>query len=710
LGIENIKLALDDFALLHTDKNGLESYLTFFGGELDVNQLKSKTSYDKYLGQIRPNHVFFKVKGLQFERDISPYVISSSELVLDSGGDSISIYDAHILPKMGYKSVGIIDSLFLLQVEELKIKGAGIKSFAYDKKIDIDTIYTKNISYLNPAKSKKVKKTGTFAEKNLPKEKVVELLDNFESIAIDYIQVDSSSVSFRSPSKNINRRNISRLMRRQRTETPLNSTELSPKELNKYSKKTNRIKNSKRLSRERKELLINNILAETKGNPIDVYTLSPTEDSLERLEHQKSFQSVYNENSIKDINLKIEGIYINNETIQSERDYVDLGLINLTLGKNIFNLNNGMYAIGFDSLNFNSHYEDVYLKNFALIPRYSKKLFGIVNEYQTDRIEININDLLFRGFHFKNYFFTDNIHLNGVEVDRLNLSAYRDKTVPVDPYKKNPKMIHTIFEESPLIFKLDTITITDSHIDYEEYKGNIRARTEDQELEGKSGQFQLNDFTGQIFNITNDTAKLSTDPYTEMYVKGILMDKGGQLKMYFRIPPLDSLGTYYYEGEVGQMDLIKLNPLVERLELVKIKDGNLKRMYFKVLADDSVAMGNMQFRYKNLEVDVLKDKAKKTGELKRRAFLSSVANLLIREENPRFPSMKQGHIYYERDTTKFIFNFWVKSVLTGVASTLSPLMEPEIPKKDKATKMEIRYIEKNTKRKNRLKGPLKKVY
>ncbi|WP_157491625.1 hypothetical protein, partial [Flammeovirga sp. SJP92] len=186
LGIENIKLALDDFALLHTDKNGLESYLTFFGGELDVNQLKSKTSYDKYLGQIRPNHVFFKVKGLQFERDISPYVISSSELVLDSGGDSISIYDAHILPKMGYKSVGIIDSLFLLQVEELKIKGAGIKSFAYDKKIDIDTIYTKNISYLNPAKSKKVKKTGTFAEKNLPKEKVVELLDNFESIAIDY--------------------------------------------------------------------------------------------------------------------------------------------------------------------------------------------------------------------------------------------------------------------------------------------------------------------------------------------------------------------------------------------------------------------------------------------------------------------------------------------------------------------------------------------
>ncbi|WP_044210959.1 hypothetical protein [Flammeovirga sp. OC4] len=710
LGIENINLRLDDFALLHTDQKGQESYLTFFGGELDVHELRSKASAQKNIGDIRPKNIFLKMKGLQYERDISPYVISSSELVIDSGGDSILISEANILPKMGSKSVGIIDSLFLLQVEELQIKGAGLKSFAYDKKIDIDTIYTKKISYLNPAKTKKVKKTGTFAEKNFPKEKVVALLDNFESIAIDYIQVDSSSVSFRSPSKDNNRKNISRLMRRKRTETPLNSTELSPKELNKYSKKTNRISNNKRYSKEKKKLLIDNILAETKGNPIDVYTLAPTEDSLERLEHQKSFQSVYNENSIKDINLKIEGVYINQETIQSERDYIKLGRINLNLGKNIFNLNNGMYAIGFDSLHFNNHYEDVYLKNFALVPRYSKKLFGIVNEYQTDRIEIGIDDLLLRGFHFKNYLFTDHIHLNGVEIDRLNLSAYRDKTVPVDPNKKNPKMIHTIFEETPLAFRLDTITITDSHINYEEYKGNIRAKSEDQELEGKSGQFQLNDFTGQIFNITNDTAKLADDPYMEMYVKGILMEEGGELKMYFRIPPLDSLGTYYYEGEVGKMDLIKLNPLVERLELVKIKDGNLKRMYFKVLADDSVAMGNMQFRYKNLEVDVLKDKAKKTGELKRRAFLSSVANLLIREENPRFPSMKQGHIYYERDTTKFIFNFWVKTVLTGVASTLSPLMEPEIPKKDKATKMEIRYIEKNTKRKNRLKGPLKKVY
>lgn len=709
IGIGIIHLEVDDFAFLHMDKKGKESYLTFFGGEFNINQIKSIASSDKEISNIIPQDVNIKMKGLQFERDLSPYVISSSELIIDSKGDSIVITNANVTPKLGSQSIGIIDSLFLLQVSQLKLKGAGIKSIVYDKKVAIDTIYAKNINYVNPAKSKKEKKEGTFAEKNFPKTKVVQLLEQFESIAINYIEIDSSSVSLRSKAINKKKQNISRLMRRKRVETPLSNSELSQKDINKYSKKTNRIKNSKRLSKEKKEQLIDDILAETRGNPIDIYTLFATEDSIESLEHKRAFLSVYNENNIKDINLTIDGILINQNTIKSDTNYVELGQVNLDLGKNIFNLNNEMYSIGFDSLNFNSHYEDVHIKSFALIPRYSKKLFGIVNEYQTDRVDININDVLLRGFHFKEYFFKNNIHLNGLEIDRLNLSAFRDKTVPVDPNKKNPKMIHTILEGLPLTFDLDTITITDSQIDYEEFKGNIRSNNDNQELEGKSGQFQLNSFTGQIFNITNDTAKLVNSPFTEMYIKGILMDQGGQLKMYFRIPPLDSLGTYYYEGEVGRMDLVKLNPLVERLELVKIKDGNLKRMYFKVLADDSIALGNMQFRYKNLEVDVLKEKAKKTGELKRKAFLSSVANLLIREENPRFPSMKQGHIYYKRDTSKFIFNFWVKTVLTGVASTLSPLMEPDIPKKDKDSKMEIRYIEKNTKRKNRLNGPLKKI-
>ncbi|MBB6462885.1 hypothetical protein [Flammeovirga kamogawensis] len=710
IGIGKVNIKVDDLGFLYTDKNSVETYLTFYGGSLIVDELRSKPGVDKEIETIIPKDVFLEFKGLEVENDHSHYKIRSNKVVLDTKGDSLLLVSTGITPVLGNQAVNILDSLVSLNVKNLRVQGAGLKKLIKDKEIDVDSLIAQEIKFVNASKRKKVEKVGTFAEKTFPKEKVEELLKKFNGIHVDYIQIDKSEVVLRNPVKGVKQNNISRLMRRDNSRTPLNEDKVSPKQLDKYSRKINRISGRKRYTEEEKTKMIEDIVNITKGNPIDVYTLTEVvDDSAMLRKHNYSFMTENHENTIRDINVVIKDIAIDEETIKLDTNYIQIASIDVNVGKNVYVLNNNMYALGFDSLNFNSHYSDIYLKNFKLIPQYSKKSFGLANEYQTDRIDLNINDLLLRGFHFKNYFFNDYVHLNGVEIDRLSLSAYRDKTVPVDPQKKNPKMIHTILETMPILMRLDTITITDSHVDYEEYKGSIRSNQEDKEETAKSGQFQLNDFTGQIFNITNDTSKISVDPYTEMYVKGTLMEGGGLLKMYFRIPPLDSLGTYYYEGEVGEMELIKLNPLLERLELVKVKDGHLKRMYFKVLADDSVAMGNMQFRYKNLEVDVLKDKTNRNGQLKRRAFISSVANLLIREENPRFPSMRQGHIYNVRNQKKFIFNYWVKTVLSGVASTLSPLMEPDF-KHDKDAKVEIRYIEKNTKRKNRLKGPLKMVH
>ncbi|WP_281615578.1 hypothetical protein [Flammeovirga sp. SubArs3] len=724
IGIRSINLNADDLSVLIKNKEGKSSYATFYGGKFILSDVKSQPSPTRNIDKILPEDVFIKFKGLQLEGENTSFKFTSSLIIADTKGDSLILKETNITPQLGYQNVSQLDSAMALQVGDLAIKGAGFKDLIYNKKVDIDSVLGKNIYVMTPAKSKqkKVVEGESIAERVFPKEQINELLEKFTSIHIGYIDIDQSQVSFRTPKKE---KSFSRLMKRQEQSEVLKRAKVNE---SKFNRKYERILGKKKLSNQEKKDRINSLLQDTLGFTVEVYPLVPSIVDTSLVNKQnKSLLIRSNENDIKDIHLTIKEINVNEETMQTDNQYIQIENIDASLGKNNVMLGNGMYSIAFDSLNFNTHYENIYLKNFGLIPAYSKKDFGVYNEFQTDRIEISIPDLLFRGFHIQEFLYGDTLHLNGLEVDQLSLSAYRDKSVPIDPFKKDPKMPHEIFEDVPMIFSLDTVTITDSSIDYEEFKGDIGdSRVATDSTGGKSGQFQLNDFTGQIFNITNDTAKLVKQPFTEMFVKGTLMDQGGELKMYFRIPPLDSLGTYYYEGQVGEMDLIKLNPLIERLELVKVKDGHLKRMYFKVLANDSIALGNMQFRYKNLEVDVLKDKEKKTGELKRNAFFSSVANLLIREENPRFPSMKQGHIYFERNQKKFIFNYWVKTVLSGIASTLSPLMEPNLkyetdgsskdvlrkrtPDEIKELKMEIRYIEKNTKRKNRLKGPLKQVY
>ncbi|OHX65061.1 AsmA family protein [Flammeovirga pacifica] len=721
INIGKINLSADDIALLVKNKPQTTNFATFYGGKFELNNIKSQPDSIRHISKITPEDFYVTLKGLQLESDENPMKFTSSLIVADSKGDSIYCQNTDITPKLAFQKVSNLDSLMSIAVGDLKIKGAGIKSLLYEKKIDVDSVLGKNIYYITPVNKKKKKvTTGSFAGKNFPKEKVDKILNQFQSIHVGYIDIDSSQISFRRPKKKIT---YSRLMERDKEVIVLKEAKINE---SKIKRKSEKIKRSKKLSKEEKIALIDKMLQDTIGQTIEIYPLSPSQIDNESNNHKESLISRSSENTLKNIHVTIKDFDLNKKLLDKEH-YIGLKSAVATLGQNSINLGNGMYALKFDSLNYNSHYQDVYVKNFKVDPKYSKKDFGVYNEFQTDRIEVSIPDLLVRGIHLNKYVYRDSLHLNGIEVDQLNLSAYRDKSIPADPFKKKPKMPHTIFEDSKLIFNLDSITITDSSIDYEEFKGAIEDAQVDTDFTGgKSGQFQLQNFTGQIFNLTNNTTTLDSIPFAEMFVKGTLMNEGGDLKMYFRIPPLDSLGTYYYEGEVGEMDLVKLNPLIERLEMVKVKDGHLKRMYFKVLANDSLAVGNMQFRYKNLEVDVLKDKEKKDGNLKRNAFFSSVANLLIREENPRFPSMKQGHIYNVRNQNKFIFNYWAKTVLSGVASTLSPLMEPNLkfeidpitkevlrkrtPEEIKELKVEIRYIEKNTKRKQRLKGPLKKVY
>ncbi|MBB3700845.1 hypothetical protein KMW28_13185 [Flammeovirga yaeyamensis] len=722
INVGKINLTADDIALLVNNGPQKNNFVTFYGGEFQLSKIKSYPDSVNHIGDIRPEDFYVTFKGLQLESDENPMKITSSLFVADSKGDSLYLKNTNFTPKMAFQNVANLDSVMSLAIGDLKLKGAGIKPLLFEKKIDVDSVLGKNIYYITPAKRKKKEvKEGTFAEKNFPKEKIEDLLTKFTSIHVGYIDIDSSQISFRSPKQT---NTYSRLMEREKSTVVLKQSNITQA---KVKRKSERIRRKTKLSKDEKLDLINQILKDTIGQTVEIYPLIPTVlDTAVVKTHKESLLARSSENSLKNIHVTLKEFDINQELLQKEY-YVGLKSAVAQVGKNSINLSNGMYSINFDSLSYNSQYQDIYVKNFEVDPNYSKKDFGVVNEFQTDRIEVNIPDLLVRGIHFKKYVYRDSLHLNGLEIDQLNLSAYRDKSIPVDPFKKQPKMPHTLFEEAPITFNLDSITITDSSIDYEEFKGAVEnAQMDIDSTGGRSGQFQLNNFTGQIFNITNNTSTLDSIPFAEMFVKGTLMNNGGDLKMYLRMPPLDSLGTYYYEGEVGEMDLVKLNPLIERLEMIKVKDGHLKRMYFKVLADDSLAVGNMQFRYKNLEVDVLKEKEKKDGNLKRNAFFSSVANLLIREENPRFPSMKQGHIYNVRNQNKFIFNYWVKTVLSGVASTLSPLMEPNLkfeidpvtkevlrkrtPEEIKELKIEIRYIEKNTKRKQRLKGPLKKVY
>ena len=78
----------------------------------------------------------------------------------------------------------------------------------------------------------------------------------------------------------------------------------------------------------------------------------------------------------------------------------------------------------------------------------------------------------------------------------------------------------------------------------------------------------------------------------------------------------------------------------------------------------------MNFKYNNLAIRLHQTKPG-TWNMIEQSLLSELVNLLLADNNPNDDGkMKQGVIYFERDTTKGFFNFVWKSVLSGIKSSV----------------------------------------
>lgn len=149
-------------------------------------------------------------------------------------------------------------------------------------------------------------------------------------------------------------------------------------------------------------------------------------------------------------------------------------------------------------------------------------------------------------------------------------------------------------------------------------------------------------------------------------LKTYLMGRG-RLDVGFKFNLEAKDGAFSYSGLLGSMDGRSLNRITRPLGMIAIKSGDVKRMEFKIEANDRVANGVMKFEYNNLSVNLLK---REEGEnrLVRQGWMSFLANAIIL--NPNNPS-KEGmlvtaKIHEERAKNGSFFHFIWKSLLQGI--------------------------------------------
>ena len=240
-----------------------------------------------------------------------------------------------------------------------------------------------------------------------------------------------------------------------------------------------------------------------------------------------------------------------------------------------------------------------------------------------------------------------------VHITNLNTAVFRDQRLPrlVRPVSLIQEQIKSI----QIPFLLDAIDFT-GNLSYTEIADSLENTT----------YLEFTGLKGQLTHISNHERYLSEPMHLQAI--GKLYDLGPfSAEVFFDMR--DTLNTFDLNCRLYKMDLEILNQLVTPLAGIHIHSGRNKDLFFRITGNDQRSIGEMSFKYNKLNFHIvnLEDPEKLGFGNSLRSFF---ANRLVKSNNPSFLRRRMGIIYFERDPNKAIFNFWGKSILSGIISSV----------------------------------------
>jgi hypothetical protein len=305
------------------------------------------------------------------------------------------------------------------------------------------------------------------------------------------------------------------------------------------------------------------------------------------------------------------------------------------------------------------------IDSIKITPTLGKLKFGRTIGYESDRIAGFIPFLKLRGLKVD---YTDTLVISTKHAAlEMYLRVFRDKRLP---FKKIEKRLPIqVLQQLAFGLSIDTLEIRKSFIEYEEFA----------EKSTTSGSVSFDDLNAVIYNINNDARE--TDGKTVMIARANLM---GEADLRVRSEfPWNNSRKCLIEGTLQNLSLTKVNSLMQSVTNVKAESGKLKKLNFQFAYNSIRSDGKLELNYRDLKLITFKDdEVPKHVARKRREKLREVNkeenklkswivnNFLIRknvdEKDPE--DERTGTIVFYRDIHRSIFNYWWKSLLSGLRS------------------------------------------
>lgn len=316
-----------------------------------------------------------------------------------------------------------------------------------------------------------------------------------------------------------------------------------------------------------------------------------------------------------------------------------------------YHTQDGHYSIGADTVSVDSSRQFVYAGNGFVKPHLTANEMAQKTGKQTDRFEISFERFSSDHINVRSWIEENELYTRFLLLEKPSIVITRDKSYPRETRTdRSLPMEH--LKNLPFRVMADSIRIDGGYLSY----------TEDFPTESRKGFIDFRDIDFRIDKLQN----MDPEDSVHVFIRSRFLDLAElHLEGHFS---LNDQADHTIKGSMAGFDMKQLNRHLEQWLFVRVGEGEMQHADFYFSANNERANGEIRFLYNNLRIRFLDEAT--LEETRRRRLRSFFANrFAVRSANPSH-NPRTGTIEFERDKERSAFNYWWKSIASGLKDTV----------------------------------------
>lgn len=321
------------------------------------------------------------------------------------------------------------------------------------------------------------------------------------------------------------------------------------------------------------------------------------------------------------------------------------------------NSGDGFYNYTVQNAAINSLQKQLNIASITVKPFLGEKAFANKAHFQKDRYDVVLKGIALKNIDIQNLL-DKKIFASDLVINNASVKIYRDLKKPLNGKSKVGNYPSQMLAKFKIPVDIAHATLPNAFIQY----------TEHEKISDSSGIVTFENSTLDIVNITNVDNAIQKNNATTISFQSKALGKI-PLNGHFIFYLTGDGGNFAANGHVSGFDALVLNKVAVPMALMRFNTGQINGIDFSFKGNNYGAQGAFVMKYQNLKVDVLK-RDKDTKEIQKKGITSVIANVIIKNDNPRNGDLRSGDPKFKRDIQKSFFNLVWKTIFTGMKETL----------------------------------------